>query len=192
MRRSGQNEAAETKSPMLWRIRHSAAPSAAAMLLFLVLSGLWLVAAGTAQIWYHSAPPGYVFASGDGFYVWFGIGISGALLTLVSLLQILPNGAPGADSVPSHKRGMAIWVVLAGCIGAAGELLVVTIVTRHSIATAPFGADSGEGAAAIAALGLAQIVLVGLLTPFLLDSCTWRPSVIAALIGAALSAPRGW
>jgi len=59
------------------------------MLLFLVLSGVWLVAAGTARVWYHGAPSRFVFPSPDEFYVWLGIGIVGVILTLVSLVQKL-------------------------------------------------------------------------------------------------------
>jgi hypothetical protein len=40
------------------------------------------VAAVTAQVWYHSAPPGYVFSSRSGFYVWVGVGIAGHRMAL--------------------------------------------------------------------------------------------------------------
>jgi len=150
-------------------MRHSGAISAAAMLLFLVLSAIWLVAAGTARVWYHSAPAGYVFPSPDEFYVWFGIGSFGVVLTFGSLVRIvLAKGGATGDGEYSHRRAVdAVWFVLAVCIGAAGELLLVLLVTRHAIATAPFGVDSGERPAAIASLGLAQILLVGFLAPFL-------------------------
>ena len=158
-----------TKSPMLRLMRHSEATSAAAMLLFLALSGMWLVAAGTARVWYHSAPAGYVFPSPDTFYVWFGVGVFGVVLTFGSLVRILlAKGGATREWAPGHRRAVAaFWVLLAVCVGAAGELLLVLLVTRHAIATAPFGVDSGERPAAIAALGLAQILLVGVLAPFL-------------------------
>ncbi len=135
------------------------------MLPFLVLSGLWLVAAGTAHVWYHSAPPGYVFASSDAFHVWFGIGISGAILTIVSVAQILcARGGFYIEGSSRHQRRLALArLALALCIGAAGELLLVLLVTRHAISTAPFGADSGEAAVPIAELGLAQVLFVGVL-----------------------------
>jgi len=69
-------------SSLLSRIWHSPATSGAAMTLFVVLSALWLVAAVTAQVWYHSAPPGYVFSSRSGFYVWVGVGIAGHRMAL--------------------------------------------------------------------------------------------------------------
>jgi len=139
------------------------------MLLFLILSTLWLSAAATARVWYHSAPSRYVFPSAGVFYVWLGIGISGAALTLVSLVHILlTNGDGRREAASRHTRGMSVfWFVLVVCIGTGGELLLVLLVTRHAIATAPFGVDSGDGAPPIAALGAAQGLFVGALAPFL-------------------------
>jgi hypothetical protein len=138
------------------RFRHSAATSVAAMMLFVVLATMWLVAAATAQVWYHSAPSGYQFASISAFYRWIDLGVAGVVLMFGSLVHRLWRFKP--------RPALA---VLALCIGAAGELLIVLLVTRHAIETAPYGVDSGEGAAAIATLGLAQVVLVGLLRLFL-------------------------
>ena len=64
--RSGSQSEPVTGPPLFWRIRHAPATAMAAMALFLVLSCLWLVAAATAQVWYHSAPSNYVFASQRG------------------------------------------------------------------------------------------------------------------------------
>ncbi len=149
------SQSAINPSLLSW-IRHSPATSGAAMALFVVLSALWLVAAVTAQVWYHSAPPGYVFSSRSGFYVWVGVGIAGTVLALGSVVQRLWS-----------VRQRPVSVILTICIGAAAELLLVLLVTRHAIATAPYGVDSGEGAAAIAALGLAQVVLVAMLMPLI-------------------------
>ncbi|MGP8181219.1 MAG: hypothetical protein ACLP1E_10645 [Acidimicrobiales bacterium] len=137
---------------LLSRIRHSPATSGAAMALFVVLSALWLVAAVTAQVWYHSAPPGYVFSSRSGFYAWVGVGIAGTVLALGSVVHRLW----------SVRRG-PVSVILTICIAVAAELLLVLVVTRHAIATAPYGVDSGEGAAAIATLGLAQVLVAMLM-----------------------------
>lgn len=141
-------------SSLLSRIWHSPATSGAAMTLFVVLSALWLVAAVTAQVWYHSAPPGYVFSSRSGFYVWVGVGIAGTVLALGSVVHRLWS-----------VRQRPVSVILTICIAVAAELLLLLLVTRHAIATAPYGVDSGEGAAAIATLGLAQVVLVAMLMP---------------------------
>lgn len=141
--------------PVPSRIRYSAATSVAAMMLFVVLATTWLVAAATAQVWYHSVPPGYVFPSLPPFHLWTGVGIAGVALAVGFLVHRLCRVKPR----------LAL-VVLAFCIGAAGELLVVLLVTHQAITTARYGVDSGEGTGAIVALVLAQLVLVGFLRLF--------------------------
>ncbi|MGO9150864.1 MAG: hypothetical protein ACLQQM_06300 [Acidimicrobiales bacterium] len=170
---------------LLSRIRHSPATSGAAMALFVVLSALWLVAAVTAQVWYHSAPPGYVFSSRSGFYAWVGVGIAGTVLALGSVVHRLW----------SVRRG-PVSVILTICIAVAAELLLVLVVTRHAIATAPYGVDSGEGAAAIATLGLAQVVLVAMLMALIGRSTRLVSRVVAAHMadfsGSVFLAPLAW
>jgi len=134
------------------------------MMLFVVLAILWLVAAATAQVWDHSVPPGYVFASISSFHPWIGLGIAGTTLTVGSLVHRLWRVKPRLASV-----------VLALCIGAAGELLLVLLVTHRSIVTARYGVDSGEGAGAIEILILAQVILVVVLRLFLGRSALLGP-----------------
>ena len=135
---------------LLWRIGHSPAIGAAAMMMFLVLAALWLAAALTAQVWYHSAPPGYVFSSLSTFYVWVAAGIAGAVLTLGSLAQRL-----------WRLKQRPVSLVLTACLAVPAELGVVLLVTHHAIVTAPYGVDSGEGVVAIAILVVAQLLLLG-------------------------------
>ena len=138
---------------VIGRVRRSPATSAAAMVLFVVLVALWIGAAATARVWYHSAPSGYAFPSRSHFYVWIALGVVGALLVLSSLVHRM---------WPACQRWLL--VVTTACCGAVADLVLVHLVTDHTMATAPLGYNnSGEGAVAIVALGVAQPVLVGAL-----------------------------
>jgi hypothetical protein len=138
---------------LVGRVLKSTATGAVATLLFVVISALWIVAAATARVWYHSAPPGYEFPRRSGLYVWVVLAAVGALLAFGSLLQCV---------WPVLRRQPL--VVIVACVGAAAEIVLVHLVTGHAMATAPLGFDdSGEGAAAIVALGVSQPVLVGAL-----------------------------
>ncbi len=151
--RSGSQSEPVTGPPLFWRIRHAPATAMAAMALFLVLSCLWLVAAATAQVWYHSAPSNYVFASRAAFYVWVGFGVAGTVLMLSPLVRRL-------WPICLHQ----VRVILAVCLVAAAEVVLVHVITDHSMTTAPLGSEnSGEGACAIALLSIAQPVLVAAL-----------------------------
>jgi len=77
----------------LCRIRHSPAASGAAMVLFLVVSALWLAAAGSARVWDHSTPgcfrPGCLPPqSYAGLHVSQWLGITGAALTVASFVLV--------------------------------------------------------------------------------------------------------
>jgi len=74
--------ASAAEPSMMRRVRQSPGTSEATLLLFVIVAALWLEAAATAQVWYHSAPPGYVFSSRSGFYVWVGVGIAGHRMAL--------------------------------------------------------------------------------------------------------------
>ena len=156
-----------TGPALLWRIRHSPAASGAAMLLFLVVSVLWLVAAGTAQAGVESQqpclrppcpqPPSYA-----SFLPWLLLGIAGAALTLASLVLVAWGAVrerPGAGSARQVR-----WAVVTGLAGVLAEVLVVLLVTHVAIVTAPLGFEnSGEAGVAIAVLAAAQPVLAGAL-----------------------------
>jgi len=129
----------------------------------MVLSALWLVAAATAQVWYHSVPSGYEWPSHTALQVWLGVGIAGAALTLVSLLWQMRSVGRGRGK--TAQSGRSLWfIVLAGCVGAAAEVALVNAVTDHAVSTAPLGYNnSGEGGLAIAVLAVVQPALVGAL-----------------------------
>lgn len=137
---------------MMRRVRQSSGTNEATLFLFVVLAALWLEAAATAQVWDHSAPSGYRFPSRSAFYVWIALGVIGVLLVSGSLIQRVG---------PVRRR----WgIVVIACLGAAGEIVLVHLVTGHAVATAPLGFNnSGEAATAIVVLGVSQLVLVGAL-----------------------------
>ena len=151
----------------LWRIRHSPAASGATMLLFLVLSALWLVAAGTAQVGVEVQPPCLgppcpqppSYAS---FLPWLLLGIAGAALTLASLVLMARSAVRERPKAASARQ--VRWAVVAGVAGALAELAVVLLVTHVAIVTAPLGFEnSGEAGAAIGILAAAQPALAGAL-----------------------------
>jgi hypothetical protein len=164
--RSGSPGPPTANATRLWRIWHSATGTAAAMVLFLVVSALWLVAAGTARASVESQPPCLrppcpqpSYAS---LHVWLWLGIAGAVLILASLVLV-------ARSAVGQRReaGAARLVRRAAAVGLAGvlaEVIVVLLVTHVAIVTAPLGFEnSGEAGAAVAILGVAQIPLAGAL-----------------------------
>jgi hypothetical protein len=151
----------------LWRIRHSPAVGAAAMLLFLVVSVLWLVAAGTAQVGVESQPPCLgppcpqppSYAS---FLPWLLLGIAGTALTLASFVLVVRSAVRERPNAVSARQ--VRWAVLTGVAGALAEVAVVLVVTHVAIVTAPLGFEnSGEAGAAIGILATAQPVLAGAL-----------------------------
>ena len=152
---------------LLWRIRHSSATGGAAMVLFLAVSALWLVAAGTAQGAVESQPPCLrppcaqppSYAS---LRVWLLLGMAGAVLTLASLVLVVRGAAGGRGTVGAARQVRLVAVT--GLAGAVAEVIVVLLVTHVAIATAPLGFEnSGEAGAAIAVLGAAQPLLAGAL-----------------------------
>lgn len=155
------------KPALLWRIRHSPAAGGAAMVLFLAVSALWLVAAGTAQGAVESHPPcpGPVCPQPPSYAslrVWLLLGIAGAVLTLASLVLVVRSAVGGQGTVGAARQ--VRWVAVTGLVGAVAEVIVVLLVTHVAIATAPLGFEnSGEAGAAIAVLGAAQPLLAGAL-----------------------------
>jgi hypothetical protein len=136
------------------------------MVLFLAVSVLWLVAAGTARVAVESQPPCIRppcphSPSYAGFGVWFGVGIAGAVLTLASFL-LVARGA--VRDRPVGPAGPVRWAVAVGVAGAAAEVIAVFLVTHMAVVTAPLGFEnSGEAGAAIGILAAAQPVLAGAL-----------------------------
>ena len=156
-----------TGPPPLWRIRHSPTASGAAMVLFLVVSVLWLVAAGTAQVAVESQPgclrrPCPPPPSYTGLHVWFALGTAGAVLTLASFVLVARSVVHERPTVGS--AGRVRWAVVAGFAGALAEVIVVLLVTHRAIVTAPLGFEnSGEAGVAIGILAAAQPALAGVL-----------------------------
>jgi hypothetical protein len=151
----------------LWCIRHSPTASGAAMILFLVVSALWLVAASTAQVAVESQPgclrppcpqpPSYA-----SFQVWLLLGIAGTVLTLASFVLVARSAVRERTKAGSARQ--VRWAVVAGFGGALAEVIVVLLVTHVAIVTAPLGFEnSGEAGAAIGILAAAQPVLAGAL-----------------------------
>jgi hypothetical protein len=150
----------------LWRIRHSPAVSAAAVLLFLVVSVLWLVAAGTAQLGVEAqpclGPPCPQPPSYASFQIWLLPGIAGTALTLASFVLVARSAVRERPSAVSARQ--VRWAVATGVTGALAEVGVVLLVTHVAIVTAPLGFEnSGEAGAAIGILAAAQPVLAGAL-----------------------------
>ena len=152
----------------LWRIRHSPAASAAAMVLFVVVSALWLVAAGTARPAVISQPgclPGRACPQPPSYvslHVWLLLGIAGAVLTLASFV-LVARRAVGERREAGSARKVRLAVVTVAA-GAVAEVLVVYLVTHVALVTAPLGFEySGETAAPILILGVAHLALVGAL-----------------------------
>jgi hypothetical protein len=155
-----------TESTPLWRIRHSPAAGGAAMVLFLVVSALWLVAAGTAQartIVQPCArpacpqPPSYT-----SLHVWLLLGIAGAVLTLASFVLVVRRAVGERRTVGTAR--LVRRAAATGFAGAVAEVIVVLLLTHVAIVTAPLGFEnSGEAGAAIGILGVAQPALAGAL-----------------------------
>jgi hypothetical protein len=164
---SGPPHRPATGPALIRRIRHSPAPGAAAMILFLAVSALWLVAAATAQVGVESTPgclrpvcpqpPSYT-----SFHVWLLLGTAGAVLTLASFAVVARDAVRNRPWVgPGHRVRRA---VVAGFAGALAEVVVVLLVTHVAIVTAPLGFEnSGEAGVAIGILAAAQPVLAGAL-----------------------------
>jgi len=144
----------------------------AAITMFLVLAALWIDAATTAQFWDQKFIQRCITAGFCGrlasherrvLEVWLAVGMAGAVLTLGSLIQLVRSVRERRES----GIGAARWVrraVLPGCAAALAEVLLVLLVTRHAMETAPMGFDlSREAWTAIALLAAAQPVLVGAL-----------------------------
>jgi hypothetical protein len=152
---------------LLWRIWHSPAAGAAAMVLFVVVSVLWLVAAGTARPGVISQPgclPGRACPQPPSYvslHVWLLLGIAGAVLTLASFVLVARHAVGGRREVGSARKVRLAVVTVAA--GAVAEVLIVYLVTHVAIVTAPLGLYSGEAGAAIGILGVAQLALVGAL-----------------------------
>jgi hypothetical protein len=146
----------------LWRIRHSPATGGAALVLFLAVSALWLVAAGTAGAAVESQPCGSRGcpqpASYTGVQVCLLIGVAGAVLTVASCVVLVRRELAGRG-----KAGRARLVrrtAAAGFAGVLAELLVVFVVTHVAMVTAGPGFEySGEAGTAIGTLGVAQLAL---------------------------------
>jgi hypothetical protein len=151
----------------LWRIRHSPVASGAAMVLFLVVSALWLVPAGTAQVWVHSMPPCLGPAcppppSYTSLHILLLLGIAGAVLTFASFALVVRRAVGGGRKVGTARPVRR--VVVTGFAGALAEVIVVLLVTHVAIVTAPLGFEnSGEAGAAIGILSVAQPTLAGAL-----------------------------
>lgn len=152
----------------LWRIRHSPAASAAAMVLFVVVSASWLVAAGTARPAVISQPgclPGRACPQPPSYaslHVWLLLGIAGGVLTLASFVLVARRAVGERPEVGSARKvRLAVVTVVAGAVA---EVITVLLVTHVAIVTAPLGFEnSGEAGAAIAILAVAQPALAAAL-----------------------------
>jgi hypothetical protein len=164
---SGSPQQPATGPTPLWRIRHSPAASGAAMVLFLVVSVLWLVAAGTAQVAVESQPgcfrrPCPPPPSYTSLHVWLLAGIAGAALTLASFVLVARSEVRERLKVGSARQ--VRWAVVTGFAAALAEVIGVLLITHLAIVTAPLGFEnSGEAGAAIGILAAAQPALVGAL-----------------------------
>jgi hypothetical protein len=155
-----------TDARPLWRIRHSPAAGGAAMVLFLVVSALWLVAAGTAQartiVQPCARPACPPPASYTSLHVWLLLGIAGAVLTLASVVLVARRAVGERRTVGTAR--LVRRAAAAGFAGALAEVIVVLLVTHVAVVTAPLGFEnSGEAGAAIGILGVAQPALAGAL-----------------------------
>ena len=156
------------RDPSIWRMRRSPAASAAAMVLFVVVSALWLVGAGTARPAVISHPgclPGRACPQPPSYaslHVWLLLGIAGAVLMLASFVLVARRAVGERREVgTARKVRLAVVTVVAGAVV---EVLVVYLVTHIAIVTAPLGFEySGETAAPILILGVAHLALVGAL-----------------------------
>jgi hypothetical protein len=173
-----------TGATRLRRIWHSPTGTAAAMVLFLVVSALWLVAAGTARTPDFSQPPCLrpcmpQFPSAGNVRVWIWLGITGAVLIVASLV-LLARGGVGLRREVGTAR-LVSRAAAAGLAGILAEVVVILVVTHVAIVMAPLGAEnSGEIGAAIAVLGVLQLPLaVGL-------AVAWRR---LRIVGAGESEP---
>jgi hypothetical protein len=136
------------------------------MVLFLVVTVLWLVAAGTAQTVVVIGPPCVraqcpQFPTYASFRVWLLLGIAGAVLTLASFVFVARGAVRGRPGVGARQVRRA---VVAGLAGVLAEMIVVLLVTHVAIVNAPLGFEnSGEEGLAIAVLAAVQPVLAGAL-----------------------------
>ena len=137
------------------------------MVLFLVVSALWLVAAGTARAPVISQPPCVrppcaALPSSGSLQVWLWLGTAGAVLILASLV-LLAWGEVGERREARTAR-LVRRAAAGGLAGVLAEMIVVLLVTHVAIVAAPLGFEySGEVGAAIAVLGVAQLPLAGAL-----------------------------
>src|SRR5271166_958310 len=114
----GQRPPDSASSPStLWRIRYSPATSGAAVILFLVLSALWLAS-----------------SIRGGQSVWHAIGIVGLVLTLVSLVSFLWSFTHRRGEVRTASHGGM--TALAICIGVFVELILGLLVLSPTFAVA--------------------------------------------------------
>jgi len=192
-----------TDATRLWRIWNSATGTAAAIVLFLVVSALWLATASTARAPVISQPPCVrqpcaALPSSGSLHVWLWLGIAGAVL-IVAALVLLAWGEVGERREARAAR--LVRGAAAGLAGVLAEMIVVLLITHIAIVADPLGFEySGEVAVAIAALGAAQLPLAGALAlawarlPFGSASESgppahpWRPgNVILGLGGMVLS-----
>jgi hypothetical protein len=137
------------------------------MVLFIVLSALWLAAASTARAPVISQPPCVrspcaTLPSSGSLHGWLWLGMAGAALILCSLVLLASSGV-GARREAETAR--LVRRAAAACLaGVLAEMIVVLLVTHVAIVTAPLGFEnSGEVGAAIAVLGVAQVPLAGAL-----------------------------
>lgn len=145
------------RHPALWRVRHAPAVPAAAMLLFLTVSALWLSAAGTASVWVHSEAPSRYPSGPPPPSHPYGLlfGLAGAVLTLGSLVLLVRWNA-------ARSRPLALAAI--ACVGVLAEIVVVHLVSAHAFSTAPLGYEnSGEEVSPVATLAICQFPLVAAL-----------------------------
>ena len=143
--RAESPERTASKHSAVWRIRHSRAVPAAAMLLFLALSVLWLRAAGTAQVY----PQRVIFYRPPSPSHPYGVpfGVAGAVLTLGSLVLLVRWNA-------ARSRPLALAAI--ACVGVLAEIVVVHLVSAHAFSAAPLGYEnSGEEVSPVATLAMA-------------------------------------
>ena len=125
--------ASAAEPSMMRRVRQSPGTSEATLLLFVIVAALWLEAAATAQVWYHSAPPSYRFPSRSAFYAWMALGVVGVLLVFGSLVHRV---------WPVRQRRLL--VVIAACVGRS---------SRDCFGPPRHGSRDGDGSPGLQQLG---------------------------------------